>query len=202
MSSRSPKKPSASQGAAETGRTSTDSSSAGWKQYRREIQFLVVFLVLLGGGFTLLSLNSVNDHVIVPFTAQIAKVSAALLNLIGQDVQLRGSAIYGPRFAVEILNGCNGVETVVIFASAVLAFPAPWRARLIGLVLGVVAIQLLNLVRVIALFLTGSYFPAFFNSSHTVVWQSIVVLFGVLLWIFWANRFADPRRPEPATSGS
>jgi exosortase/archaeosortase family protein len=53
-----------------------------------------------------------------------------------------------------------------------------------------IAIQVVNLVRVVALFLTGAYLPKFFDSSHTVVWQTIVILFGVLLWIFWANRFA------------
>jgi hypothetical protein len=38
--------------------------------------------------------------------------------------------------------------------------------------------------------MTGVYFPALFDSSHTVVWQTVVILFAVLLWIFWAQRFA------------
>ena len=160
---------------------------------RREITFLVLFLVLLAGGFTVLSINAVNDLVVEPFTAVVARVSGALLNVIGQDVTLRGTVIENSRFAVNIRNGCNGVETVVIFVSAVLAFPAPWRARLAGLALGVVAIQAVNLVRVAALFLTGVYLPHFFKSAHTVVWQSVVILFGVMLWIFWASRFAAPR---------
>ena len=46
-----------------------------------------------------------------------------------------------------------------------------------------------------ALFLTGVYFPSIFDTSHTVIWQTIVILFGVLLWIYWANRFAHPPRP-------
>lgn len=163
---------------------------------RREVVFLVVFLVLLAGGFTLLSLQPVNDRVVEPFTAAVARASGVALDLIGQDVTLRGTVIENRRFAVNIRNGCNGVETIVIFVAAVLAFPASWRARLAGLVLGVAAIQAINLVRVVALFLTGVYLPSFFDSSHTVVWQSVVILCGVLLWIFWASRFATPRRPR------
>jgi exosortase H (IPTLxxWG-CTERM-specific) len=167
---------------------------------RREVVFLVVFLVLLGASFTLISWQPVNDRVIEPFTAGVARVSGATLDLIGQDVTMRGTIIENDRFAVNIRNGCNGVETMLIFLSAVLAFPAPWKSKAVGLVLGVVAIQLVNLVRVVALFLTGVYLPDFFDSSHTVVWQSIVILFGVLLWIFWANRFAVPRvRAEEAS---
>jgi exosortase H (IPTLxxWG-CTERM-specific) len=164
---------------------------------RREVRFLVLFMLLLAGGFTLLSVNAVNDHFVVPFTTVVAKTSGWMLNLIGQDVNMSGTRIFGKKFAVDIKNGCNGLETIVIFVAAVLAFPAPWRARLTGLLLGLVAIQIVNLVRIVALFLTGSYLPSWFDNSHTVVWQTIVIAFGVLLWMFWANRFALPPR-EPA----
>ena len=163
---------------------------AWWR--RPEIRFLVSFLAILGVGFTALSLNAVNDGFVEPFTAGIARASGLALGLLGQDIAMTGTIVRSPRFAVNIRNGCNGLETMIIFLAAVLAFPARWKAKAAGLVLGFVAIQAINLVRVVALFLTGAYFPAFFDSSHTVVWQTIVVLFGVLLWIFWAQRFATP----------
>jgi exosortase H (IPTLxxWG-CTERM-specific) len=172
-----------------------------WRRYRREIVFLTLFLVLLGGSFTLISVNWVNDHVIEPFTAGIARVSGAVLDLIGQDVTMQGTVIRNARFAVNIRNGCNGVEAMLIFLAAVLAFPASWRSRLLGLVLGILAIQVVNLIRVVALFLTGIYFPKLFDASHTVIWQTLVILSGVLLWIFWANRFAAPA-PAPAEPAS
>ena len=168
-----------------------------WRRNRRELTFLILFAVLLGGSFTLVSVNWVNDHVVEPFTAGIARVSGATLDLLGQDVRMQGTIIRGSRFAVNIRNGCNGVEAMLIFLAAVLAFPAPWRARLLGLALGVVAIQAVNLVRVVALYLTGAYFPTWFDASHTVVWQTVVILFSVLLWILWANRLGAPREPTP-----
>jgi exosortase H (IPTLxxWG-CTERM-specific) len=170
-----------------------------WRRNRKEIQFLVLFVVLLGAGFTLISVHWVNDHVIEPFTGGIARASGATLNLLGQNVTMQGTVIRNARFAVNIRNGCNGVEAMLIFLAAVLAFPASWKSRLAGLGLGILAIQVVNLVRVVALFLTGIYFPKIFDTSHTVIWQTIVILFGVVLWIFWANRFATPPAPaEPA----
>jgi len=173
-----------------------------WREHRREITFLVLFLLLLGGGFALISLNWVNDHAVEPFTAWIARASGVGLNLLGQHVTLQGTIIQGPRFAVNIRNGCNGVEAMLIFLAAVLAFPASWRSRLAGLGIGIVAIQLVNLVRVIALYLTGVYLPKLFDASHTVIWQSIVILFGVLLWILWANRWASVPVEPPAESAT
>jgi exosortase H (IPTLxxWG-CTERM-specific) len=163
--------------------------AAGWRRHRREIRFLALFLLFLAGGFALVSVNWVNDHAIEPFTAGIARVSAGALDLLGQRTTLEGTVIRGRRFAVNIRNGCNGVETMLIFLAAVLAFPASWRARLAGLALGIAAIQAVNLVRVVALFLTGAYLPRLFDTSHTVIWQTLVILVGVLVWVYWANRF-------------
>src|SRR5580693_134197 len=78
---------------------------SGWRRHRREITFLVLFAALLGGGFTLVSLNWVNDHAVEPFTAAVARASGAALNLLGQHVRMNGTIIQGPRFAVNIRNG-------------------------------------------------------------------------------------------------
>ncbi len=180
--------------------SSSEGSKPGiWHSHRQEILFLTIFILILAAGFTLLSLNAVNDHVIEPFTAGVATAGGMTLNLIGQGIEMDGTVIRNDRFAVNIENGCNGVETMIIFLAAVLAFPASWKSRGLGLALGLVAIQGVNLVRVVALFLTGAYFPKFFDSSHTVVWQTIVILFGVFLWVFWANRYA---RQAPAKAAA
>ena len=155
---------------------------------RRSTLFLVRFVALLVALYFLVASHPVNDAVIVPFTAGIARVSAGVLNLFGERVSVTGTEIRSDRFAVQIANGCNGVETALLFGSAVLAFPAPWRRRLVGLLLGFLAIQVINLVRVVSLFWIGAHQPALFSSSHTVLWQSIVVLCGVLLFLLWASR--------------
>ena len=133
----------------------------------------------------------------------IARAGGATLNLLGQQTTMNGTIIRSERFAVNIRNGCNGVEAMLIYFAAVLAFPATWKSRLLGVGLGFVAIQLVNLLRVVALFLTGVYLPKLFDSSHTVIWQTIVILSGVLLWIIWANRFAGPLpAASPAPKGA
>jgi exosortase H (IPTLxxWG-CTERM-specific) len=154
---------------------------------RRSVLFLARFVGLLVAFYLLVAWNPVNDAVVVPFSAAIARVSGVLLNGMGEHVSVAGTAIRSDRFAVEIENGCNGVEAALLFVSAVLAFPAPWPRRLAGLAAGFLAIQALNFLRVVSLFWIGAHRPALFSSSHTVVWQSAVVLASVLLFLFWAS---------------
>lgn len=197
-------------------KSETDPSSAtpqglkaSIREYRRELTFVGLFVVILSVSFTILSLDQVNDGFVEPFTGGVAAASGVALKVMGQDITKIGTIIRlnDRNFAVNIRNGCNGLETMVIFLAAVVAFPAPWKARVIGLVLGSIAIQAINLVRVVALFFTGAYFPKFFDSSHTVVWQTIVIAFGVFLWIFWADRLALPKKSDasddqgPGTGG-
>ncbi|RLE26205.1 MAG: exosortase H [Acidobacteria bacterium] len=162
---------------------------------RPETRFLILFLTILGISFTVVALQSVDQAFVLPFTTMVAQVSGQLLILFGEEMTVSGCQLTSPRFAVTIYNGCNGLITSLIFISGVLAFPARWPAKILGVLGGLLAIQAINLVRIISLFYIGIYLPDLFNSSHIFIWQSIVILFGVGLWMLWADRFASPHPP-------
>ena len=159
---------------------------------RPETRFLILFLAILATSFTVIALRPVNDSVVVPYTAFVARMSGTVLALLGEDITVNGVLLQSPRFKVSIYNGCNGLITSLIFVSGVLAFPSRLGAKVVGVVAGLLAIQVINLIRIISLFYIGIFLPQFFNQSHVFIWQSLVILAGVTLWIVWAHRFAAP----------
>jgi len=163
---------------------------------RPESRFLILFLSILGISFTVVALQPVNDAFVVPYTTLIAKAAGIILGLLGEDITINGCLLRSPRFAVTIYNGCNGLITSLIFISGVPAFPAKWSSKAIGVVGGLLAIQAINMVRIISLFYIGIYAPKLFNSSHIFIWQSLVILAGVTLWIIWAHLFAAPPKRQ------
>jgi len=160
---------------------------------RSQVLFLLKFFLILVAAYLLIAWNPVNDHVIVPFTAAIARVSAFLLNLIGQKVTVRDTVIGSTRFAVNINNGCNGIEAMLILLAAIGAFPASWRARLIGLGIGALIVQFINEIRIISLYLIGAYKPSLFQIFHTAVWQVVVILAAIVFFLQWSARVAPNR---------
>ena len=154
---------------------------------RPDARFLVLFLGILLIAFTTIALQPVNDAVVIPYTAFVARISGAVLSVLGEDITVVGCKLSSPRFAVTIYNGCNGLITSLIFASGVLAFPASWRAKAAGVVGGLLAIQVINQVRIVSLFYIGVFLPEYFDESHILIWQSLVILAGVGLWIAWAR---------------
>jgi len=153
-------------------------------------RFVAIYAAVLAVGFFVLALRPVNDHVVNPYTTFVAHESKVALNLLGEGARVNGQILSSPRFSVAIYNGCNGLEAILIFASGVLAFPTPWPRKLIGLLLGFVAIQAINIVRVVSLFYVGVFWPKWFSASHVFVWQSLVILFAVVLWVAWVRRYA------------
>jgi exosortase H (IPTLxxWG-CTERM-specific) len=160
---------------------------------RTQALFLLKFFAVLVAAYLLIAWNPVNDRVIVPFTTAIAQWSGALLNVIGEGVTVTGTTIRSPRFAVNINNGCNGVEAMLILLASIVAFPATLRARVTGLLLGALAVQVLNAVRIITLYLLGAYQPRLFEVFHTAVWQIAIILAAIGFFLVWSARVAPNR---------
>lgn len=158
-----------------------------------EARFLVLFLTILVVSFSVVALRQVNDAFVTPYTAVIARMSGFVLRVFGEKATVTGCVVSSPRFAVTIYNGCNGLITSLIFISGVLAFPAKTSAKLIGVIGGLFTIQLINLVRIVSLFYIGIFLPQHFNDAHIFVWQSLVIIAGISLWIVWAQKFALPQ---------
>ncbi len=107
-------------------------------------------------------------------------------------------------FAVSIEAGCNGVEATIVLIAAMLAFPAPWREKLVGLAAGIVAVQGLNLVRVISLFYLGQWNLQVFEWAHLYVWQALIMLDVLVVWLIWVRllpRDGGAERPAGRADG-
>lgn len=157
---------------------------------RRQARFLVTFAVLLVAFYAVITLESVDRAVVVPFTAVIARIAGAGLNLIGEQVTVAGTVIAGPRFAVDVRGGCNGLEAVVFVAAAIAAFAAPVRMRVAGVVAAAFLLEALNVVRVATLYLIGVYHRASFETFHLAIWQTVMFGAAVALFVVWVSRFA------------
>jgi exosortase H (IPTLxxWG-CTERM-specific) len=150
-------------------------------------KFFAVLLLL----YALVALNSVNDRVIVPFTELLTRATATLLGGASSGIVVTGTVMRSPRFALDVHNGCNGVEAAILLIAAIFAFPASLRSRLPGVFGAVIAIQLLNLVRLCSLFWLGEHYRAVFDFFHVAVWQSLIILAAISIFMFWSLKFAE-----------
>ena len=151
------------------------------------IRFFVLFTVLLVGLFTLEILQPAEEYVILPFTSFIADVSVWILQIFDDNVESYKNIIRNSvnGFGVRIERVCNGVEALIILFAAIFSFPAPFKNKIIGFVIGFFAIQVLNLVRIISLFYLGQLNQVAFMWFHLYLWQALIILDALVVWLIW-----------------
>ena len=152
-------------------------------------RFLLVFVALLALSFGVELTPWAQAWFVAPWTDAVARVSGALMRVFDAGVTTNGSVIgsSASSFAVSIEAGCNGVEATLVLVAAMLAFPSPWAHRLRGIVVGVVAVQALNVLRVVSLFYLGQWNDNAFEWAHLYVWQALIMLDVLIVWVIWVR---------------
>lgn len=171
------------------------------------LRFFVAFVALTGllFGFELTPWGQ--RLVVEPWTRTLAAFCARLVTAFDPGVVATGKVIAAVPggFSVAIEAGCNGIEATIVLAAAMLAFPAPWRSRLVGLACGFAAVQAANVVRVISLFYLGQWSLQAFEWAHLYLWQALIMLDVLIVWLVWVRLLprtgaaAEPRDPPGGT---
>jgi exosortase H (IPTLxxWG-CTERM-specific) len=150
-------------------------------------RFFVLFIVILVALFAAELTPPVQSAVVLPWTEALTRISAGLITLFDSHVAALGKILQSTTngFAVSIEAGCNGIEAAIILIAAMLAFPAPWKHRVIGILAGLCAVQALNILRVISLFYLGQWNMQAFEWAHLYLWQALIMLDALVVWLIW-----------------
>lgn len=150
-------------------------------------RFLCIFVLVLLALFLAELTPPVQRLVIVPWTAFLASASAFILRLVDSNVLAHGNVLQDMRSGsgIVIEAGCNAVEACIMLAAAVFAYPAALRARMAGLLVGAVAVQLVNLVRIVSLFYLVQWSVPAFEFAHLYLWQALIMLDVLVVWLLW-----------------
>lgn len=153
------------------------------------VRFFVLFLVLQAALFGFELTRWAQEWFVVPWTNTLAALSAGIVKLFDPQVIAQGKVLQSAHngFAVSIEAGCNGVEATIVLVAAILAFPAPWPRKLLGLLFGIIAVQGLNIVRVISLFYLGQWNFDVFEWAHLYAWQALIMLDVMIVWLLWVR---------------
>ena len=88
----------------------------------------------------------------------------------------------------SVIPECGAIEVMAIFASAVLAFPARWKKRILGIIIGIPVLYGVNILRLTCLAIIGAWYDrSVFNFAHEYVWQGIYIVFVLFLWLVWVE---------------
>lgn len=167
----------------------TGGNAGSW--WRFVLLFLVAFLVL-AAAYQALEGTPIYRFYLDTLTV---RPTAALVGLFTPQAQVaaQGSHLIWRGGALTVNNGCDGMEVIQLLIAAFVAYPGPWRQRLLGAFLGLLLVYGLNEFRLVALYYAARHDRAWFELLHGLVGPLIVIAVTTLFFAWWIGRDEHPR---------
>lgn len=149
----------------------------------RALAFVLVFMALQAGW------EAARGSWIERLWVHQLTVSSAtlLINQLTPEVHAvaKGARITAPGGGLNVLFGCEGTDAVFLLTAALLVFPMSMRARLTGLLAGLVWVFVLNQLRIVALFYAFRSDAGLFDLLHTAAAPLLMVVLTGLFFHLW-----------------
>jgi exosortase family protein XrtF len=131
------------------------------------------------------------------FTHLVAKQSEALISSFGYNAQilphqseLSMKLIVNDAYLARIVEGCNAISIIILFASFVLSFFGKLKLTLLYLLAGAVIVYAMNIIR-IAILAIGIYEnPEYTDFLHSIIFPLIIYGTVFILWLIWVRIYS------------
>ncbi len=154
---------------------------------KKSVTWLISFLALTVGFYWLDQSQWFQQGFLDRLAYLNTRTTVWVLSLLGAHLKQMGSTIITESGSIEIARSCTGSFVFMVFAGAVLPFPTPWKWRLQGLLLGLMALLTLNLFRTCMIVLVGARFPQAIQTLHVIIGQMIVISGMTAVFLVWAK---------------
>jgi exosortase H (IPTLxxWG-CTERM-specific) len=152
-------------------------------------KFIITYILLMGFFLLIIGLEPIKKVIDINglYTNMIVYFSAMLIKPFGIVESVNGSIINLKGISLDVRFGCNGLEAFLIYTVAILAFPATLARKAVGVVAGFFVLQILNVLRIAGLGLSGIYLKDYFHYIHIYVAQGMMIAVALVLFLVWLN---------------
>lgn len=122
-------------------------------------------------------------------TAQefLAGSAAGLARGLGSVSSVHGDQIHVGGLIMDINYECTGMYVLIILFTFLLAYPATWRSRFTGALIGLAALTFINIIRISVLVGIAEVRPELFAYFHEYVWQGVFLILVIAYAMTWVE---------------
>jgi exosortase family protein XrtF len=130
-----------------------------------------------------------------PLTYHVTVASTKLLSVFGepalvkpQEGNMNVPVFRGKVAIIEVFEGCNGVNVMIVFLCFLIAFRGPLKSGILFAVSGIVILYIANLGRVAGLYLVALYYPDKLYFVHKFLFTGLLYGIVFIIWFFWMKQ--------------
>ncbi len=158
------------------------------------VRFLSLVFLLYISWYLLYNLWLHPDERIDLFVIDITVwISKNILELLGYAVYTGADRLIGIDGASGLWIGdnCNGIALFALFSWFIIAYKGKIKYKLIFIPLGIVSLQLLNVLRIVVLAILDTHSRSWTEFNHTYTFTILIDGYIFFLWMLWVNRFSE-----------
>ena len=127
-----------------------------------------------------------------------------LEHVFGLDFFTQGKSIVFKNFedtysAVTVAPECTSLKQWMHWLFLMLLFPGPWKHKAWYIPLGLVIIELTNVVRIVGICLFLRPYPHDFALAHDGIFKVMFYVVIFLMWMLWVEKFLHPKKTVIST---
>lgn len=96
--------------------------------------------------------------------------------------------VYEGKSILEVYEGCNGLNIMIIFVAFIVAFGPLNRSTLWFVPAGLMIIHVMNLLRIGLLFFVAKDLPDMMYFTHKYLFTASLYIVIFALWWFWVRK--------------
>lgn len=96
--------------------------------------------------------------------------------------------------SIQINESCSGFKQMYQVFILFLLFPGPWKHKLWYIPMGMAAMFLINVIRVVLLSIAIIQLPQYWDFIHLWILRPFYYLVIFILWVIWVERFGGMKR--------
>ncbi|WP_201297570.1 exosortase family protein XrtF [Flavobacterium sp. 9AF] len=170
-------------------------------EYKPFLAFLVKFL-LFYIVFTFLYEVYLNQYdkaknEVDAISISVANQTKTLLTFMGHPADIVKNPnepslkiIYNEKYVSRMIEGCNAISVIILFAAFVFAFSVNLKKTLFYIVIGGLIIHFLNVVRIALLTYALYFYPENETLLHGTVFPLFIYGVVFILWVLWVMKFS------------
>ncbi len=167
------------------------------KDFKPVLMILLRFALIYLALFLLyqLYLNRTEPFGLDPYSRWVAEHVKTLQNAAGYSTvlqhfpkQITEYFKINNNYVSRMVEGCNAVSVMILFAAFVLAFYKGAKTFLF-VVGSIVFLHVMNVLRIAGLNIVLTEYPQFGKITHDYLFPAVIYGLVVLLWLIWINKF-------------
>lgn len=161
------------------------------------LKFLLFYIVFISIYSLYLHQYDEKKKELDGFTEMVALHAVKLMGVFTENVTSQShpfqpaiQVIYNDVYVARVVEGCNAISVMILFAAFIFAFSSKWHKTFLYIIIGIILLHVLNCIRIALLCFSLFHYKQYGSLLHGTIFPLFIYGAVFILWILWVTKYS------------